>query len=269
MEMSKEKTEYLLAQIRRMGFGEKKMKIYEIALLTPVLLDSDLNDLMPCTQHRVDYDNGHHLIDLYYPSLNAAIEIDEPYHEAQKEVDMGREAKIKGIENCTFKRIQISEDFNIYEVSKVLKKYIIEKRAENKKNGTFKEWVIIKHTMEQVQNDYLNAIFFKVPKEPSGNSIEPTRVPIQISAEKRREANLFVAYSGNVVTNVYTITPDIWEPYPDNNLGFYQQGQEIPNHPLLSSGMTTQWTTSNRMFGNNLTELKPKNILKFVYSQCN
>jgi very-short-patch-repair endonuclease len=64
-----------------------------------------LRDVEMLSQHSV----GPYLIDGYFPELNLAIEIDEPYHERNKEEDHKREAEIKLLLGCEFFRIDVQK----------------------------------------------------------------------------------------------------------------------------------------------------------------
>lgn len=131
---------------------------------------------------------------------------------------------------------------------------IKQKREKQKKEGSFNEWTISIFEMSQAQIDYPNAIFFKATKSFENNSIDPRRGPLKLRPEIREKADTFVTISGETVTNVFSINPSNWEEFKEPNLGFYQNGQEVPNHPLISSGSTKWEPTSNRTLGKNLIE---------------
>lgn len=99
--MNTHKSKYLLEQINKL-----KNKAYEIFLLTPILVDEEFKDIRPFIQYPVK-SSGIYFIDLYYPDLKLAIEIDEPHHTNQKEEDKARENLIIESEKCDFKRITI------------------------------------------------------------------------------------------------------------------------------------------------------------------
>lgn len=64
-----------------------------------------LRDVKLMSQYPVDK----YFIDGYFPDLKIAVEIDEPYHNRQKEDDSKRESDIKTELNCEFFRINVSE----------------------------------------------------------------------------------------------------------------------------------------------------------------
>ncbi|PSU43043.1 hypothetical protein C9J12_28455 [Photobacterium frigidiphilum] len=87
---------------------------------------------------------GPYLIDGYFPDLNLAIEIDEPYHQRTKELDAIREAEIKEILGCEFFRIDVQE--SVYEqVDKLItlvrernpKQWIIPQKIRTESDGEY------------------------------------------------------------------------------------------------------------------------------------
>ncbi|WP_368151458.1 AbaSI family restriction endonuclease [Aeromonas sp. R2-4] len=64
-----------------------------------------LRDVKLMSQYPVDK----YFIDGYFPDLKIAVEIDEPYHNRQKEDDLKRESDIKAELDCEFFRINVSE----------------------------------------------------------------------------------------------------------------------------------------------------------------
>ena len=74
--MSDWKYEYLVEQIHRIAY--KKHENYVIGSL---LHDELLLELKPCTQYYVKrVDDGYALLDLYYPQVELAVEINKPHH---------------------------------------------------------------------------------------------------------------------------------------------------------------------------------------------
>lgn len=64
-----------------------------------------LRDVKFLSQYPVEQ----YYIDGYFPDLKIAVEIDEPYHEQQKEKDSFRETHIKSELDCEFYRINVNE----------------------------------------------------------------------------------------------------------------------------------------------------------------
>lgn len=70
------KYEYLIKHIHRTVY-----KRHEAYIIGSLIHDAELAKLKPCTQFYVKrIDGGYALIDLYYPQIDFAIEIDELHH---------------------------------------------------------------------------------------------------------------------------------------------------------------------------------------------
>ena len=152
------KDEYLHNQIRSI----KKDANYELQVVVPLLMDRDLINIQPITQ----YNNpkiGKERIDLYYPSIRLAVEVDEPPHEFTIEEDKKRENKIKPILNCEFHRIRFygkDKQLDIWERIDLTKRMIIERF----KSVGAENWVREELDLEQAQNDHKLSIWQKAPK---------------------------------------------------------------------------------------------------------
>lgn len=73
-----------------------KRKDYENYCVNRIWTLLNRTDIKPVTQSYVQFDNGNYaLLDLHFPSLNYAIEIDESHHKKQKLEDVNRSEKIK------------------------------------------------------------------------------------------------------------------------------------------------------------------------------
>ena len=59
--------------------------------------------------------NGRFRIDLFIPAINFAIEIDEPHHDNQLEIDAFRQHEIEQELNCRFFRIKVNNPVNFYD----------------------------------------------------------------------------------------------------------------------------------------------------------
>ena len=251
--MNKHKTSYLLEQINKL-----KKKSYEIAIIAPLLMEEQLSHVLPYTQFPVKAGGEQYYIDLYYPNLKLAIEIDEEFHEMQTEDDTKREINIKEILQCAFIRIKIDTDFDAYSKIKYLKEQIYNQVEQLKKDKIFVTWEPKIFRMEDAVRDYPNAVFYKIPENSVfGNPL--LTGPLQISESKRRNADLFVSFSANTVVAVFERVENqvSWEQF-DNQSNVYKfVGNELPNHALISSsGTANSWDVpSNRIYGENLDRL--------------
>jgi len=88
---------------------------------------------------------GHALTDMYFPQLMLHVEIDEPFHEKQIELDINRETDIIQATNHEIHRIEIIEDLDsinkhIEDLVNLMRKKI----ADLEKNNSWEAWDIEK-----------------------------------------------------------------------------------------------------------------------------
>jgi very-short-patch-repair endonuclease len=62
----------------------------------------------------IEYRHCNHIIDLYIPALNFAIEIDEPYHESRINEDAERQTAITNRLACKFVRIKVENEKSLF-----------------------------------------------------------------------------------------------------------------------------------------------------------
>lgn len=239
----KQKSNYIIGQI-----NSAKNKKYEIAIIVPLLTDIDLLCLCPYTQYPVTTKSGKQkYIDLYYEQIQLAIEVCEPFHEYQVNDDSIRKDEIDEILKCDFYEISIDSSFVLFDEIKKLKKRIIEKIDERKNAGSFTNWEIPFHTMEQVAIDYPKSISVNADNFALG-----ALGPISINEKIRENADTLIVYSGDTITKVYDISSSFWTECDDKSKGYIHNGIEMPNHPLLASGATNWNITTNRFLGNDI-----------------
>src|SRR6056300_1158007 len=116
--LSSWKYNYYVEQIRRTFHVKKnkkdfRFKKHENFIITSLIHDERLRDLKPLTQHYVPLANNNYaLIDLYYPQIELAIEVDEPHHLDNIDKDKERQEKIEDLIQCDFRRFAISTEDN-------------------------------------------------------------------------------------------------------------------------------------------------------------
>ncbi|MEY2829079.1 MAG: hypothetical protein RIQ33_937, partial [Bacteroidota bacterium] len=98
------KREYVIRQI-----AKTNKKNYENYVVTRIYHRLNRNDVKFSTQQFVNRPEGHALTDMYFPQLKLHIEIDEPFHKKQKEMDINRETDIIQATNHEILRIEITE----------------------------------------------------------------------------------------------------------------------------------------------------------------
>ena len=160
--MEKWHSDYLINELK--SFGSMK-KTFEMAVVIPIIMSNDLLDVRPVLQQFVKREPSQKFsyIDLYYPELNLAIEIDENYHDDKQEEDAARQQEIFDTIGCEFKRFNaIAENFNIGQTIQQIKESIVSKILEKKRNGSFNLWTEpVAKTLECLREDFGNTIFVK------------------------------------------------------------------------------------------------------------
>jgi len=239
------KQAYLLEQVNKL-----KGKKYELAIITPLLFDADLLIIKPFAQYYIRPNDDHFFIDLYYPDLGIAIEIDEEHHKRQIDQDAVRERDILDCINCDFERIKVEADTDCIKERERIKRLILSKVDTLMQANSFKEWNPSSFELVKAQRDHPNTIFYKI-KENNDLPPNPFRQPINIAFEKTQKADLFVGISGGTVVDVFNVRPTDWEKVGQ---GYRQHGVSDPAHPLISSGTTDWKISSNKAFGDNLKD---------------
>jgi len=92
-----------------MGIRNKKYESYVISRIIHLLNDRELE---LTTQQLVRTKNGRFLLDLYFPQLKLAIEVDEPHHDAQVNHDKTREKAVVEVGDVHFERVRIKDQSN-------------------------------------------------------------------------------------------------------------------------------------------------------------
>jgi very-short-patch-repair endonuclease len=165
------KYDHYIEQIRR-TFHQKKnkkgfrVKKHENYVITALLHDERLRELKPITQHYVPLsDSNYALIDLYYPQIDFAIEVDEPFHLDNKDADDKRQKRIEDLIQCDFKRFDVDEGKIISDIAKA-KQQIIKKMEALKAKGAFEEWKPIETLdIDEAKKQYKNTLFIKIKGE--------------------------------------------------------------------------------------------------------
>lgn len=173
----KRKTEYISKMLNKRTKG----KGYENFVINQIYARIDNPELEIVTQKCIRINNSsfignespnknfilgksHYLVDLYFPQINFAIEVDEGYHEDRKKQfnDQERQNYIKNAVSCKIERIKICEkdsttNLKKYEDILTQIKKIVDK-IKNKisqleqKKGALK-WITNEEKMEQVKED--------------------------------------------------------------------------------------------------------------------
>jgi len=129
------KYSYLVEQIHRTAY-----KKHESYIVGSLLHDPRLSSIKPCTQHYVKRkDGGYALLDLFYPQINLAVEIDEPHHDGNKGNDDRRQGDVEKHLGCEFWRIEIAEGDVLGQIDD-LKAFMLDKIRKVKRDGLWVSW---------------------------------------------------------------------------------------------------------------------------------
>lgn len=95
-------------------------------------LHYELRDVEVLSQYHVSVGNKTYKIDAYFPAINLAVEVDEPYHNHQIEIDTFRQTQIEGFLKCKFVRVNCERSIykQVDEIVKLVKTKIEEQGIE-------------------------------------------------------------------------------------------------------------------------------------------
>lgn len=130
------KRDYVIQQI-----AKTNKKNYENYVVTRIYHLMNRTDLKFITQQYVNRPEGHALTDMYFPQLMLHVEIDEPFHKKQIELDLNRETDIIQATDHKICRIEITEDLD--SINKQVEDAVdlmTEKIVELEKNNLWEEW---------------------------------------------------------------------------------------------------------------------------------
>ena len=159
-----------------------KGKKFENYVVTAIYNRLGEPELMPITQQYVQSKNenrGWYLLDLYFPQIKFAVEIDEAQHldEDHKQSDEEREKEIWDALGCEFKRIAIFEKASTNSTAKLRGFADIESQINNcvekikecisKLNAPLK-WL----TNDQLKNNIFTRGYFDIDDEVNYNGID-------------------------------------------------------------------------------------------------
>jgi len=215
------KYEYLVDQIHRTSY-----KKHENFVVGSLLHDNELSDLMPRTQHYVDkIDNGYALIDLFYPQINLAIEIDEPAHESNYLHDNNRQRIIENELNCNFFRIKVQQGKVISQINE-LKKIIKKLRTETKRSGKWKSWEKPERlSLYDVKNLMNNTLFLKIKGEIHPNELLVRQTGYwRIDKRKQNKIKTVIVVHDSYVTKIFGEIN--WYAWKDNPKKVGYKGKE-------------------------------------------
>ena len=156
MKIENWKYDHLVRQIQRTAF-----KPHESFIIGSLLHDEKLIDILPLTQFYVKRKDGKYaLIDLYYPQLNLAIEIDEPAHNKNLQNDSIRQRAVEEYLNCNFFRISISKGEVLNQIQELKSKILELKKS---KSDNWISWAQPERSsLLDLKSELKNTLFIKI-----------------------------------------------------------------------------------------------------------
>ncbi|WP_428737485.1 AbaSI family restriction endonuclease [Sulfurimonas sp.] len=206
------KYDYLVDQIHRTAY-----KKHESFIVGSLIHDPELDDLMPCTQFYVNRtDGGYALLDLFYPQINLAIEIDEPAHENNTVADNERQNIVEEKLECMFCRVQIQQG-NVLGQIQELKNTIKILREKAKKDRGWKDWEEpFRLSLSEAKFTQKNTLFLKIKGEiPPEELLARQTGYWRIDKRKQQEIKTVIVVHDSVVTKVFgKVQWHVWEENP-------------------------------------------------------
>jgi very-short-patch-repair endonuclease len=111
------------------NLSKTNRKNYENYVINAIYSRVGNFELMPVAQQCVVYNGGHYLMDLYFPQINLAIEVDESHHRTQIAADELRTETIISAVNLTandIKRVDVGPGQTIESVDLQIKEIVTE-----------------------------------------------------------------------------------------------------------------------------------------------
>ena len=156
--------EYIIKQI-----SKTNKKNFENYVVTRIWHGINNTDIKFTTQQFVSRPNGHALTDMFFPQFDLHIEIDEPFHNKQKELDINREADIVQATNHRIERIKITDNINFIneQIDEIIKE-IKALRKDQINNKTYEPWDLEK---EFNPNFYIEKGYLDINENPAFRTI--------------------------------------------------------------------------------------------------
>lgn len=224
------KYEYLVDQLHRTAY-----KKHESFIIGSLIHDEALSMLKPCLQYYVRRTDGRYaLLDLYYPQIELAVEIDEPHHDKHKKADEKRQRVVEKYLACDFFRIVIKHG-NIKAQIKTLKNLIIKKISQYKKNGSWSPWLKPrKLDIFEAKKEFKESLFLKIKGEINPDELMSRQMGYwRIAQDKQNKIKQVIVVHNSVVSRIFkNITWYVWDKDP-SKVGY--KGEEIESDSIVGS----------------------------------
>lgn len=247
------KYDHYIEQIRRTFHLKKnkkdfRVKKHENYVITALLHDERLRDLKPITQHYVPLSDANYaLIDLYYPQIDLAIEVDEPFHLDNKDADEQRQKGIEDLIQCDFIRFEVEGGKIISDIERA-KKQIVEKMNFLKSKGEFEEWKPIETLdIDEAKKQYKNTLFIKIKGQFKPEQMyDRYRGRWPLAEAKLKYINQVIVVHDRVISKVFK--DPIFKRFEEDNKVYFQAEEDSQNE-IIGNNITNweyqiTWTYS-------------------------
>ncbi|MGD1849516.1 MAG: AbaSI family restriction endonuclease [Cyanophyceae cyanobacterium] len=224
------KYEYLIEQIHRTAY--KKHVSFVIGSL---IHDKSLSELKPCTQYYVKRkDGGYALLDLYYPQIELAVEIDEPHHLNNIDSDKKRQGLVEEDLQCEFFRVSVGSQGIQSQISE-LKDRIRQKILSRKAQDKFPSWIEPRRLdIFTAKKEFRNTLFLKIKGEIHPNDLMQRQTGYwRIAPKKRSRIHQVVVVHNLVVSRIFRDIEWLSDPSNPQKVGY--QGKETDSDELVGT----------------------------------
>lgn len=241
------KYKYLVNQLHRTAY--KKHESYVIGSL---IHDTNLSELKPCTQYYVrKNDEGYALIDIYYPQIEIAIEVDESHHDRNRISDQKRQKLVEENLMCEFVRIDIKAG-NVQKQIDNLKSRMLEKLKSYEEEGKWEPWVKPKTMdLEDAKRKFKKTLFLKIKGEIHPDDLMARQTGYWIIAkDKQKKVRQVVVVHNGIVSRVFK---DIeWTKSEKDKRKVGYTGEEIDNGELVGTIIENWNFQSTKTYSNDV-----------------
>ncbi len=254
--MEKWKSNYVMNQLEKFGSMKKR---FEMAIILSVITNDSNLEIRPALQFFVRRKPSEKIayIDMYYPDIKLAIEIDEEYHDSRQDEDAERQQEIINALGCTFFRINAKKDsFNIGESISQINNEIDTRIKEQKNNGAFTKWTEPPtKTLRDLQSETQATIIIKTIVK-DGTEVLPFN---QISSEIKSLAKNVIAYSGSTeyhsdLVGFTAFSIDSYIQDPQRSTFISPTGATIADSPYLNTYIDKWDGHKSIVYSNDLLE---------------
>ena len=199
--------------------------------------DVRLRELKPLTQHYVPLSNSNYaLIDLYYPQIELAIEVDEPHHLEHQEADKERQAGIEKLIKCDFIRFSV-DNGNIISQIEDAKLCIIETMEALKAKGELEEWKPVETLdIAEAKEQYTNTLFIKIKGEfKSEEMYNRYRGRWPLAKKKLPHINQVIVVHERIISKV--CQNPIFKRFEADNTVYFEAGEDS-NNEIIGNNIT-------------------------------